>query len=79
MRVVARTDEKARAHLMEDPNYKIRRSRIIHGHGDYAAIRTSQKCRNPRGGIRSPEYDALAFENLPNVKFAGEPEGGGSH
>jgi len=51
---------------------------MIHGHGDYAAIRTSQKCRNPRGGIRSPEYDALAFENLPNVEFAGETECGGS-
>ena len=63
---------------MEDPDQKVRRSRIIHGDGDHAAIRTSHKCRNPCCGIRPPEHDPLTFENLANVEFAGEPEGGGS-
>jgi hypothetical protein len=72
--VATGTDQKLRLDLLKDPDSKIGRGGVIHGDGNHSATCAAQKRSNPRGRIRTPDYDAIAFANSTRGKFASELE-----
>ena len=72
LRMFPRTDEQSRVDLLVHAHREIGRRGVVHGHNHHAAQRTSQKNRDPFGGIRPPENNAFAFVDSARFQFPRE-------
>ncbi len=58
--------------LLKDTMREIEGGAVIHRDDDDSAENGAEESGDPRGGVFAPDHDAVTFDDVPGVEFAGE-------